>query len=175
VRQHPSAWALWPTLAVSRIAFAHAVSFQGLAIWVVTGSLLAALVVLPLALAGRRILAVSAMVVMAFAVPVVAEWISGNTASPVTRASLMARAAAGAAALILPAHYPVAVLVPSLLLLGGALGLGAAGSAMWLVGLWAVAAALTVAMLGPYRNPHLRERRRLVPVAAMLAWVGAAP
>ncbi len=173
MRQHASAWALWPTLAVSWVAFAQAVSFQGLAIWVVTGSLLAALVVLPLALAGRRILAVGAMVVMTFAVPVIAEWIGGNTAGPVTRASLMASAAAGAAALILPTRYPVAVLVPSLLLLGGALGLGAAGSAMWLVGLWAVAAAVTVAMLGPYRNPHLRERRRLVPFAAMLAWVGA--
>ena len=32
IRRHPSAWSLWPTLAVTWIALAHVLSFQGLAI-----------------------------------------------------------------------------------------------------------------------------------------------
>ena len=54
VRAHPSAWALWPTVAVSWIAFAQVLSFQGLAVWVIGGSLLTALVVLPLARAASQ-------------------------------------------------------------------------------------------------------------------------
>ena len=172
VRRHPSVWCLWPTLAVAWIVLAHVVSFQGLAIWVIGGSALTALVVLPLALAGRRLLALAAMPVMTFAVPMLAEWLGGNTAGPVTRASLMACATTAAMALILPTRYPLAMLVPSLLLLGGALGLGGAGTALWVVGLWLVAAAVTAAMLGPFRQTHLRDRVRLVPFAVMLAGAG---
>jgi hypothetical protein len=172
VRRHPSVWCLWPTLAVAWIVLAHVVSFQGLAIWVIGGSALTALVVLPLALAGRRLLGLAAMPVMTFAVPMLAEWLGGNTAGPVTRASLMACATTAAMALILPTRYPLAMLVPSLLLLGGALGLGGAGTALWVVGLWLVAAAVTAAMLGPFRQRHLRDRVRLVPFAEMLTGVG---
>jgi hypothetical protein len=171
-RRHPSAWALWPTLGASWIAFAHVLSFQGLAIWVIGGSGLCALVVLPLALARRRLLAIVAMAGMTLVVPALSEWLGGNTAGPVTRSSLMACAATGAMALILPTRYPVMMLPASLLLLGGSLGLGATTVVPWLAGLWAVAAALTVAMLGPYRQSHLRDRRRLVPFALFLMAAG---
>ena len=39
-------------------------------------------------------------------------------------------------------------LMSAKVLLGGAMGLGAAGRVTWLVGLWAVAAAVTLAMVG---------------------------
>lgn len=172
VRRHPSAWVLWPTVGATWIAFAQVVSFQGLAVWVAVGSLLTALVVLPLALAGRRLLALLAMAGMTFVVPALAEWLGGNTAGPVTRSSLMACATVGAMSVILPTRYPLALVPASLLLLGGALGLGATGSVLWLVGLWSVAAAVTVAMLGPYRQPHLRDRRRLAPFSLLLGSVG---
>lgn len=170
--EHPSAWALWPTLGATWIAFAQVVSFQGLAIWVVGGSILTALVVVPIAMAGRRVLAVAAVACMTFATPLAAEWIGGDSAGPITRACLMACAATAAMSLILPSRYPMAVLVPALLLLGGALGLGAAGSAAWLVGAWVVAAAVTVAILGPYRNDALRDRTRLRWFSLSLVAVG---
>lgn len=173
VRPQPSLWSIWPTLGASWIAFAHAVSFQGLAIWVLGGCVLTALTVALFVRAHRRILSLLAMVVMTFAVPAIAEWIGGNTAGPVTRASLMACAVTGAMVVILGTRYPLAILVPSLVLLGGALGLGAAGSALWLVGVWCVAAAVTVAILGPFTNLDLRSRRRLLPFAIMLGAAGA--
>ena len=172
VRAHPSAWALWPTVAVSWIAFAQVLSFQGLAVWVIGGSLLTALVVLPLALAGRRLFALVAVFMMTLLVPVLAEWLGGNTAGPVTRSSVMACAVVGAMSVVLSTRYPLAILPASLLLLGGALGLGATGQVLWLVGMWAVAGAVTVAMLGPFRQRHLRDRRRLVPFALLLGGVG---
>lgn len=172
VRPQPSLWSIWPTLGASWIAFAHAVSFQGLAIWVLGGCVLTALGVGLFVRANRWILGLLAMVVMTFAVPAIAEWIGGNTAGPVTRASLMACAATGAMVVILGTRYPLVILVPSLLLLGGALGLGAAGSALWLVGVWCVAAAATVAILSPFTNLDLRDRRRLWPFALMLGAAG---
>jgi hypothetical protein len=172
-RQHPSAWALWPTLGATWIALAHVVSFQGLAIWVIGGSLLTALVVLPLSLAHRRLLAILAMMAMTVLVPALAENLGGNTAGPISRASLVSCAVTGAMALALGTRYPLAIVPTSLLLLAGALGLGAAERTPWLVGLWTVAAAVTVAMVGPFRQPHLRDHRRLVPFALMLASAGA--
>lgn len=173
LRAHPSAWALWPMTAATWIAFAQVVSFQGLAIWVIGGSLLTALAVLPLAQAGRRAWAFVAMVAMTLLVPVLAETLGGTAAGPVTRASLMACSAVGAMALVLPGRYPVALVPISLLLLMGAIGLGAAERAPWLVGLWSVAAAVTIAMVGPFRQHNLRDRRRLVPFALMLVGVGS--
>jgi len=167
-----SHWVLWPTLIMSWIAFAQILSFQGLAIWVVGGSILTALVVLTVVRARRRLLSLLAMVVMTFAAPALAEWLGGDTAGPITRASLMACGVTGAMAVILHTRYPLALLIPSLLLLGGAMGLGAAGSAPWPVGGWAVAAASTAAALGPYRNADLRDRRRLIPFAGLLSLAG---
>jgi hypothetical protein len=60
------------------------------------------------------------------------------------------------------------------MLLAGALGLGAAEQVLWLTGMWVVAAAVTLAILGPFRNQDLRAAARLRPFAIMLAALGAA-
>ena len=85
----------------------------------------------------------------------------------------MACAVTAAMCVILPTQYPVAIVPASAMLLLGALGLGATGSVLWLVGLWAVAAAVTIAMVGPYRQSDLSERSRLVPFAGLLLAAGA--
>jgi len=171
-RAHPSAWALWPTLALTWVAFAHVVSFQGLTIWVIGGSLLTALVVLPLAFAQQRLLAIAAMIGMTILVPALAESLGGESAGPITRASIMSAGVTGAMAIIVAGRYAKFIVPVSLVLLCGALGLGAAGQVLWLAGIWVIAAALTLSMLGPYRQEHLRERRRLVSFAAMLTAIG---
>jgi hypothetical protein len=163
-----------PTLLVTWVAFGQVVSLSGLAIWVVGGSLLGALVVSSFAGAGRRGLAVVTMVLLTGGVAFLARTVGGDSAGPITRASLMATGVAGAMGLILQTRYPAAVLAAALVLLGGATGLGAAGRAPWLIGAWAVAAAATLAMLGPYSRADLRARRRLVPLVVSLVAAGLA-
>ncbi len=167
-RRYASAWAIWPTVAATWLAYAQVISFQALALFVIGGSFVVALSVSALCRAGRRWLAVGALVVLTFAFAWLAEVLAGNTSGPVTRATLMACGITGAMALVLHTRYPLAILTASLLLLAGALGLGAADRVPWLAGLWAVAAAVTLAMLGPYRQGDLRDRRRLGPFALML-------
>lgn len=169
---HPSAWALWPTLAATWVAFSHIVSFQGLFIWVIGGSILTAVIVMPLAFAHRRLLALLAMLVLPFLIGGLADYLGGASAGPITRSALMASAVTGAMSVVLAGRYPQWIVPISIVLLGGALGLGAADQVLWLVGMWTVAAALTFSMLGPYRQEHLRERRRLIPFAAMLSLCG---
>ena len=171
-RTHPSAWALWPTLAATWVAFSHVVSFQGLFIWVIGGSILTAVIVMPLAFAHRRLLSLLAMLVLPFLIGGLAEYLGGASAGPITRSALMASAVTGAMSVVLAGRYPQWIVPISIVLLGGALGLGAADQVLWLVGMWTVAAVLTFSMLGPYRQEHLRERRRLIPFAAMLALCG---
>ena len=171
-RAHPSAWALWPTLAATWVAFSHVVSFQGLFIWVIGGSILTAVIVMPLAFAHRRLLALLAMLVLPFLIGGLADYLGGASAGPITRSALMASAVTGAMSVVLAGRYPQWIVPISIILLGGALGLGAADQVLWLVGMWTVAAALTLSMLGPYRQEHLRERRRLIPFAAMLGLCG---
>lgn len=165
---YASAWATWPTVAATWLAFAQVVTFQVLTLFVIGGSLIVALTVTALCRAGRRFLALGALVVLTLAFVWIAEMLAGNTSGPVTRATLMACGVTGAMALMLHTRYPITILPASMLLLAGALGLGAAGQVPWLAGLWAVAATLTMAMLGPYRQSDLRDRRRLWPIAAML-------
>jgi hypothetical protein len=165
---------LVPTLLVTWVAFGQVVSLSGLAIWVVGGSLLGALVVSSFAAAGRRGLAVVTMVLLTGGVAFLARTVGGDSAGPITRASLMATGVAGAMGLILQTRYPAAVLAAAVVLLGGATGLGAAGRAPWLIGAWAVAAAATLAMLGPYSRADLRARRRLVPLVVSLVAAGLA-
>lgn len=167
-----SSWPLIPTLAVSWVAFGQVVSLSGLAIWVIGASLLAALSVSFLADAGRRGWAVATMLVLTGAVPFLARTVGGDSAGPITRSALMSTGVAAAMGLILRTRYPAAVLAAALILLGGACGLGAAGRAPWVVGAWAVAAGVTLAMLGPYTRDDLRARRRLVPFAGLLAITG---
>lgn len=171
-RTHPSAWALWPTLAATWVAFSHVVSFQGLFIWVIGGSILTAGIVLPLAFAHRRLLSVIAMLSIPWVIGFAAEYLGGDSAGPVTRSALMASAVTGAMCIVLAGRYPQWIVPISILLLGGALGLGAADQVLWLVGMWIVATALTQSMLGPYRQEHLRDRQRLIPFAAMLFVTG---
>jgi len=171
-RTHPSAWTLWPTLAATWVAFSHVVSFQGLFIWVIGGSILTAVIVMPLAFAHRRLLALLAMLVLPFLIGGLADYLGGASAGPITRSALMASAVTGAMSVVLAGRYPQWIVPISIVLLGGALGLGAADQVLWLVGMWTVAAALTLSMLGPYRQEHLRERRRLIPFAAMLGLCG---
>ena len=169
---HPSAWALWPTLAATWVAFSHVVSFQGLFIWVIGGSILTAGVVLPLAFAHRRLLALLAMLVLPFLIGGLADYLGGASAGPITRSALMASAVTGAMCVVLAGRYPQWIVPISIVLLGGALGLGAADQVLWLVGMWTVAAALTLSMLGPYRQANLRDRQRLIPFAGMLLLTG---
>lgn len=172
VRTQPSLWAVWPTLAATWVAFAHVISFQGLAIWVIGGSILTALAVYSLAHLGRKLFALALMFVVPIVVAGAADFLGGDNAGPITRSALMASAVTAAMCVILASSHPQLILVPSVCLLGGALGLGAADQVLWLVGIWVVAAALTLSMLGPYRQEHLRERAQLVPFAAMLSFFG---
>ena len=172
LRPRPSLWVLWPTFGATWIAFAQVLSFQGLVLWVVGGSLLGGSVVGVLASYGRPLLALVAMVVLPIVVAGATEIVGGTTAGPITRSSLMATAVAGAMGLLLNTRWPASMVLPSLFLLGGALGLGAAEDVLWLSGLWAVAAAATLAMLGPLRNEHLRDRARLAPFALLLVGLG---
>lgn len=167
-RRYASAWAIWPTVAATWLAYAQVVSFQALALFVIGGSVVVALSVSALCRAGRRVIGVVALAGLTFAFAWLAEVLAGNTSGPVTRATLMACGITGAMALMLHTCYPLAILPASLLLLAGALGLGAADRVPWLAGLWAVAAAVTLAMLGPYRQGDLRDSRRLGPFALML-------
>lgn len=167
-RHYASLWVIWPTTFATWLAFAQVISFQALALFVVGGSVVAAMVIAALCRAGRRLLAVLGIVVLTLGFAWIAEMLAGNTSGPVTRATLMACGVTGAMGLMLHTRYPIAILPASILLLAGALGLGAAGQVPWLAGLWTVAAVLTMAMLGPYRQSDLRDRSRLWPFAAML-------
>lgn len=172
LRPRASLWVLWPTLGATWIAFAQVLSFQGLVLWVVGGSLLGGSVVGVLAGFGRPLLALVAMVVLPIVVAGATEFVGGTTAGPITRSSLMATAVAGSMGLLLNTRWPASMLLPSLFLLGGALGLGAAEDVLWLSGLWAVAAVATLAMFGPLRNEHLRDRARLAPFSLLLVGLG---
>ena len=167
-RRYASALTIWPTVAATWLAYAQVISFQALALFIIGGSIALALSVSALCRADRRFLGVVALVGLTFAFAWLAEVLAGNTSGPVTRATLMACGITGAMSLMLHTRYPLAILPASLLLLAGALGLGAADRVLWLAGLWAVAAALTLAMLGPYRQGDLGNRRRLGPFALML-------
>lgn len=169
----PSLWVIWPALAVTWVAFTQVLSFQGLAIWVVGGSVLTALCVFALAAARRRLLSMGAMVAMTVIVAAAADRMGGDSAGPVTRAALMSSAVAGAMALLLSTRYRATILVPATILLAGALGLGAADATVWLGGMWVVAACATLAMVGPFRQSHLRDQPRLTQFALLLGLAGA--
>ena len=182
-----STWVVIPTLGVAWIALAQGVSFQGLAIWVICGSLLSIGVVSVVAKAGDRgksgksatglalvVLALFAGIAMTGVVVLLTEAFSGTDAGPVTRAAIMTSGCAVAMVWLLHTRYPATLLLPALLLMGGALGLGAAEQVGWLVGMWMVAAALTLAALGPYTRTDLVNRRRLIPFALALLATGFA-
>ena len=170
----PQTWAVLPTLAVTWIAFAQVLSFRGLVVWVVLGSLLTLGLVGALLSLGQRWLGLLAGVAFALGWSALAELLGGNTSGPITRATLLACGLTAAMVAITLTRYRLLMLVPALALLGSALGLGAGGGVVAIVGLWSVAAAVTVAMLGPYREADLAARERLAPVAVLLAGFGLA-
>ena len=163
-----------PVLAVSWCAFGEVLSFKGVVLWVVAACLVAYLVTDALARAGRRILSAVVVIVLTGVVALLARQFGGSDAGPVTRSALMAAAVGGAAALVVRTRYALAVVPASLILLAGALGLGAADHVIWIVGIWAVIAATTAAILGPYARLDLADRRRLLPFAGILGAVGVA-
>lgn len=165
-------WAPWPMLLVTWIAFAQVVSFQGLAIWIAAGSIATAVVVDLASTISHRALPLVAMAVMTVGVPALAEWVGGNSAGPITRASLMACAAAGAMAVVVRTRYPHAIVPIALVLLIGALGLGAASLVPWIVGLWVVAAGLAITMAGPLRRDDLADPGRRRAFAFLLIGAG---
>jgi hypothetical protein len=169
-----SAWAPFPTLAVAWIAFAQVLSFQGLAIWVIAGSTLTAVAVGGIARARHVPMAMLLGVAFTAGVPYLASTLGGDSAGPIVRASLMACGVSAAMAVLLHTRTPLAMLAASLMLLGGALGLGAAGHAVWLVGLWTVAALLTLTMLGVYTRDDLSQPRRRRALALTMIVVGLA-
>jgi hypothetical protein len=173
MRAHASVgWAPLPTLIVSWAALAQVLSFRGVVIWAGGCSLLVLLAMRALLLARRPVPAMLAGVVLTLAFAYLADAYGGSTSGPLARATLLACGLTAAATAIAFTRYPLLLLAPSLALLGSGLALGAAGSAGVWVGLWSVAAAVTAALLGPYRKRDLAAPARLVPFALLIAGAG---
>ena len=165
-------WAPMPTLAVGWACFAPVLSFRGVAIWVAGGSLLVLLVMRLILGAGRFVLGLLSGVALTLVLAFLADTYGGTTSGPLARATLLACGLTAGSVAFSFTRYRLLLLVPTFALLGSALGLGAAGrSGVW-VGLWVVAAAVTAAMLGPYRERDLAARARLVPFALLIACSG---
>ena len=172
MRNRLSPWVLWPLVCVAWLGMAHLLSFRGVVIWVAGGSLVAGLVVQSLAAHRHRLVAIAGILVFTAAVPVLAKVVGGHTSGPITRATFIATGVTAVMALMLRTSLPVAIIPSSLMLFAGVLGLGAATDVPWMVGIWAVFQAATLAMIGPYTREHLRDRRRIVPFALWLAGSG---
>ena len=168
----PSGFVTIPLLLVNWVAFAQVISFQGLAIWVIGGSLAMIALVTWLCSIDIRWLALILGGLLTWAIPVLADTLGGQSAGPITRASLIASGTAFAMALITQTRYSLWMLVPSALMLAGALGLGAATNSLWLSGAWVVIAGATGVMLGSYRATDLRARARLRSLVITLGIVG---
>ena len=174
MRGRPSAFVLMPSLIACWIGFAQVLAFNGVMLWVITASL-AVVAVMTLALrSGRRLLGLFLGVVIATGWATLAETYGGSNSGPITRSAILAGGLTIAMVALLHTRYPLTMLGPALCLLGSTLALGSSGPMVLWFGLAAVAAALTVLMLGPYREADLADRRRLLPVAAVLIAVGLA-
>ena len=165
-------WAPLPTLAVGWAGLAHVLSFRGLALWVVLGSLAVLITMRALLAAGRRLLGLLDGAVLTILLALLANLVGGDDAGPLARATLLACGLTAAATALAFTRFPMLLVIPALAMLGSALALGAAGQAGVWVGLWVVAAAATAAMLGPYARRDLAATARLVPLAAMVGGCG---
>jgi hypothetical protein len=165
-------WAPLPTLAVAWACLAQVLSFRGVAIWVAGGSLLVLVAMRALLRAGRSALGLTAGIILTLGLAFLADAYGGDSSGPLARATLLACGLTAASVAMAFTRYRFALLVPSLALLGSALGLGAAGRSGAWVGLWVVAAAVTAAMLGPYRDRELAGRERVVPFALLAGTAG---
>jgi len=161
----PPVWPLLPTLAVTWLVFAQALSFGGLVLWVIVPSLAQVLLVRVIARTGLVTVGYVAAAVLTPMWALAANTLGGFYSGPVARSALLASGLTLAGLVMLDSRRPVLVLVPSGLLLIGALGLGAAAASVVFTGLWMCAAILTLLMLGPYTREDLRAGARLVLVA----------
>jgi hypothetical protein len=165
-------WSIVPTLIAGWIALAQVLSFAGLAIWVITGSLLAGWLVLGLLRLRRVGLALFFGVGLTLVLPVIAEKLGGTSSGPVTRATLMSVGVTVAMSFIARTRYPAWMLLPSLALLGGSLGLGAAGHAAWVVAAWIPLACWTLLAVGPYSGADLAALTRRNATVLMVGAAG---
>lgn len=161
-----------PTLLGCWIALAQVLSFAGLAIWVITGSVLTAWVILSVLSQRRLGMALVIGLVTTLLLTGLAEKLGGSDSGPVTRATLMAVGATVAMALITQTRYPSWILLPSAMLLAGALGLGAAGHAAWLVAAWVPLSCISLLIIGPYSGRDLSKVARRHGTALMIAGSG---
>lgn len=165
-------WAPLPTLIVSWGMLAQVLSFRGVVVWAAACSLLVLLAMRALLMAHRPLLAFIAGVTLTIAFALLADTYGGATSGPIARATVLTCGLTAASTAIAFTRYPLLLLAPSLALLGSTLALGAVGSTGAWVGLWAVAAAVTAAMLGPYRKRDLAAPARLAPFALLIAGAG---
>lgn len=162
------AWAPLPTLIVSWAVLAHVLSFRGLVIWVVAGSLLTWLATAALLSAGRVGLGLAAGAGLTLLIAWLAESLGGTTSGPITRATLLCAGLAVAATVLALGPAPRLALTAMLALLGATLGLGASGAALAWTGAWVVAAGAMLVIIGPYQAADLRTRTRLLTMLALL-------
>lgn len=169
-------WALAPLGALALLAFGQVVSSAGLLVFVAPAAILGwavgsgIRVVAPGLVGAIAVWPALALAVAAWAG--LAELLAGDASGPVTRASLLAGGLCGAMAVLVRTRYPSAALVPAVAWFTSAIALGAVDGLLGLTGLFAVAAGWLLLAAGPYRLGDLRQRRRAVPVAAVLLLAG---
>lgn len=166
-------WPLMPTLIVNWLVFTQVLTAPAVVLWVVLPSLAQIVLVRGIARTGLVWLAFLLGALMTPFWAVTADLLGGVYAGPVARSALLASGLTLAGLAMLTTRLPGLVLLPAVGLLAGALGLGAAGRAEVLVGLWVWAGIMTLLMLGPYRREDLRGRGRLIPLLRAIALSGA--
>ncbi len=165
-------WAVLPTLFVNWAVLAQILSFRGLVLWIVVPSITCWLLVSVALANSRRLLAWTASLTLPFAFVAVAELIGGSTSGPISRTTFMSCGLTAVASLIAMTQYARLCLIPMILLLASGLALGASGDAVAWVGIWMVAAAFTLVILGPYSEHELLAFRRLRFMASIMALSG---
>lgn len=148
-----------PLLVVTWLVALQVLSFRGVAIWVVLGSLLCVYVVGGLFESGRIKIGLFVAAVLPVGVALLADVFGGSTSGPLARSTLIVCGLASVATAITFTRYRVLILPVMTVMFGAVLGLGSAQSVGVWVGVWVVAAGFTLVLLGPYRRTELRGRR----------------
>lgn len=167
----PGALALLPTLLVSWGVFTQIVSFRGLVIWLVLGSMICLFVINSFLRAGRKLVAIGTAAVLPIVLAFVADTVGGNTSGPLARSTLIFCGLVSVATVFTYTREPRWALVPMLGLFVCGLALGATGSVVPAVGVWVVAAGASLLVLGPYRRKDLSDRERFRPI--VLVFLGS--
>jgi hypothetical protein len=160
-----------PLLVVTWLVALQVLSFRGVAIWVVLGSLLCVYVVGGLFESGRIKIGLFVAAVLPVGVALLADVLGGSTAGPLARSTLIVCGLASVATAIAFTRYRSLSVLVMTVMFGAVLGLGAAQSVGVWVGVWIVAAGYTLVLLGPYRRTELRGDRAR-SVANVLVSVG---